>query len=52
MKVALVSFGHADSALPMAKSLSERLDIDLLFTLSLNKRKNNVIDFENLDAVF
>jgi glycosyltransferase involved in cell wall biosynthesis len=49
MKVALVSFGHADSALPMAKSLSERLDIDLLFTLSLNKRKNNVIDFENLD---
>jgi len=50
MKVALVSFGHADSAIPMAKALSERLEVDLLFTLSLNKRKNNVIDFENLDV--
>ncbi len=50
MKVALVSFGHADSAIPMAKALSERMELDLLFTFSLNKRKNNVIDFENLDV--
>lgn len=50
MKIALVSFGHADSAIPMAKALSERLDVDLLFTFSLNKRKNNVIDFENMDV--
>ncbi|OQY05521.1 MAG: hypothetical protein B6I20_01185, partial [Bacteroidetes bacterium 4572_117] len=49
MKVALVSFGHADSAIPMAKALAERLDLELFFTFSLNKRKNNVIDFENLD---
>ncbi|MBN1252565.1 MAG: glycosyltransferase family 4 protein [Bacteroidales bacterium] len=49
MKVALVSFGHADSAIPMAKALSERLSIDLFFTFSLNKRKNNVIDFEDID---
>ncbi|MEN8121649.1 MAG: glycosyltransferase family 4 protein [Bacteroidota bacterium] len=48
MKVALVSFGHADSVIPMAKALSERLEVDLLFTFSLNKRKNNVINFENL----
>lgn len=51
MNIALVSFGHADSAIPMAKALSERLEVDLLFTLSLNKRKNNVIDFENLDVI-
>ncbi len=49
MKVALVSFGHADSAIPMAKAISERLEIDLVFTFSLNMRKNNVVDFENLD---
>jgi len=50
MKVALVSFGHSDSAIPMAKALSERLDIELFFTFSLNKRKNNVVDFENIDV--
>ena len=50
MKVALVSFGHADSAIPMAKHLSEYVEIDLLFTFPLNRRKNNVIDFENVDV--
>lgn len=49
MKVALVSFGHADSAIPMAKHLSEITNIDLLFTFPLNRRKNNVINFEKLD---
>ncbi len=49
MKVALVSFGHADSAIPMAKHLSEFVEIDLLFTFPLNRRKNNVINFENIN---
>ncbi|NJO87647.1 MAG: hypothetical protein HC831_00810 [Chloroflexia bacterium] len=48
MKIALVSFGHADSAIPMAKALSQRIDIDLIFAFSLDMRKNNVINFENL----
>ena len=49
MKVALVSFGHADSAIPMAKHLSEFVEIDLLFTFPLNRRKNNVINFEKIN---
>ncbi len=48
MKIALVSFGHADSAIPMAKALSKIVDIDLIFAFSLDMRKNNVLDFENL----
>lgn len=48
MKVALVSFGHADSAIPMAKYISDRMEIDLFFTFSLGMRKNNVVNFENI----
>ncbi len=50
MKVALVSFGHADSAIPMAKALSEFVEVDLLFTFPMNRKRNNVIDFEELDV--
>jgi glycosyltransferase involved in cell wall biosynthesis len=49
MKVALVSFGHADSAIPMAKALSEFVEVDLLFTFPMNRKRNNVIDFEELN---
>ncbi len=51
MKVALVSFGHADSAIPMAKALSEFVEVDLLFTFPMNRKRNNVIDFEELDVL-
>ncbi len=50
MKVAIVSFGHADSAIPMAKWIAEKAHVELFFTFSLNKRKNNVIDFEDVDV--
>jgi glycosyltransferase involved in cell wall biosynthesis len=50
MKIALVSFGHADSAIPLAKAISKRIKIDLIFAFSLDMRKNNVIDFENLSV--
>jgi glycosyltransferase involved in cell wall biosynthesis len=50
MKVVLVSFGHADSAIPMAKALSEFVEVDLLFTFPMNRKRNNVIDFEELDV--
>ena len=50
MKVAIVSFGHADSAIPMAKWIAEKADVELFFTFSLNKKKNNVIDFEDVDV--
>ncbi len=50
MKTAIVSFGHADHAITLAKALSEYMDVDLLFTFPMNRRKNNVIDFENVDV--
>lgn len=50
MKVALVSFGHSDSAIPMAKALSEIVDIDLIFTFPMDMRKNNVVNFENIEV--
>ncbi len=50
MKVALVSFGHADSAIPLAKALSGKLEVELFFVFSLNLKKNNVINFEELDV--
>lgn len=48
MKTALVSFGHADSAIPLAKALSKKITIDLIFAFSLDMRKNNVVNFENI----
>ena len=50
MKIALVSFGHADSAIPMAKAISQHVEVDLLFTFPLNRKKNNVINFENVQV--
>ena len=38
MKLAIVSFGHADVSLQYAKTLSEYYDIDLIFVFALNKR--------------
>jgi|WetSurMetagenome_2_1015567.scaffolds.fasta_scaffold23099_4 glycosyltransferase involved in cell wall biosynthesis len=54
MKLAIVSFGHADSIIHYAKTLSPYYDIDLFFVFSLNKRIESVLNFENekLDTGF
>lgn len=51
MKIALVSFGHADHVLPMAKALAETVEVELFFALALNKKFNNVLDFQDVDVV-
>jgi glycosyltransferase involved in cell wall biosynthesis len=47
MKLGIVSFGHADSILHYAKTLSAHYDIDLIFVFALNKRIESVLNFEN-----
>lgn len=46
MKLAVVSFGHADSVLHYAKTLSKHYNVDLIFVFALNKRIESVINFE------
>ncbi len=46
MKVAILSFGHADSALPMAKALSEKVETELFFVFTPRNRNNNFAHFE------
>jgi glycosyltransferase involved in cell wall biosynthesis len=47
VKLAIVSFGHADSILHYAKTLSKHYKVDLFFIFALNKRKESVLNFEN-----
>lgn len=47
MKLAIVSFGHADSILHFAKTLSQFYKVDLFFVFALNKRRESVLNFEN-----
>lgn len=46
MKLAIVSFGHADSVLHYAKTVSKLYDVDLIFVFALNKRIESVLNFE------
>jgi glycosyltransferase involved in cell wall biosynthesis len=47
MKLAIVSFGHADSIMHYAKTLSAFYDVELIFVFALNKKKESVLNFEN-----
>jgi glycosyltransferase involved in cell wall biosynthesis len=47
MKLAIVSFGHADSVLHYASILSGHYEIDLIFILALNKRTESVLNLED-----
>ncbi len=51
MKIALVSFGHADSIISLARNLSVNKDIylDLYYVFSKNHFKNNIIDLSDKD---
>ncbi len=46
MKLGIVSFGHADSVLHYAKTVSKHYDVDLIFVFALNKRIESVLNFE------
>jgi glycosyltransferase involved in cell wall biosynthesis len=46
MKLAIVSFGHADSIMHYAKTLSKLYDVDLFFIFALNKRIESVLNFQ------
>lgn len=52
MKVAILSFGHADSALPMAKALSEKVEIELFFVFTPGNRNNNFAHYQNSPEKF
>jgi len=46
MKIALISFGHTDSVLPLFKSLLiKNLDVHLIFCFAMNRKSESVIDF-------
>ena len=47
MKLAIVSFGHADSIIHYAKVLSQIYEVELIFIFALNKRVESVLNFEN-----
>jgi glycosyltransferase involved in cell wall biosynthesis len=46
MKIALVSFGHVDSALPLFKYLNDR-NVDLFFCFAQNKKAESILDFSD-----
>ncbi|MBI5403558.1 MAG: glycosyltransferase family 4 protein [Ignavibacteriae bacterium] len=45
-KLAIVSFGHADSILHFAKTMSSIYKVDLFFVFALNKRIESILNFE------
>lgn len=48
-KLAIVSFGHADSVLHFAKAMSDNSEVELFFVFALNKRTESVLNFESED---
>lgn len=46
-KLAIVSFGHADSIMHYAKTMSALYSVDLFFVFALNKRVESILNFEN-----
>jgi glycosyltransferase involved in cell wall biosynthesis len=54
MRLAIVSFGHADSILHYAKTMSRYYEVELIFIFALNKRTESVLNFEkeNLETGF
>lgn len=46
MKLAIVSYGHAESILHYAKTLSSVYEVELIFVFALNKRIESLLNFE------
>jgi glycosyltransferase involved in cell wall biosynthesis len=47
MKIAIVSFGYADTIVHYAKTISSYYEVDLIFVYALNKRIDSIFNFEN-----
>jgi glycosyltransferase involved in cell wall biosynthesis len=45
MKLAIVSFGYADTIVHYAKTISSHYDVDLIFIYALNKRTDSILNF-------
>jgi glycosyltransferase involved in cell wall biosynthesis len=48
MKVAIISSGHADSVIPMAKAISENTEVELFFLLTSETKIFDFIDFKGI----
>lgn len=46
MKIAIVSFGYADTIVHFAKTISSIYEVDLIFIYALNKRTDSILNFE------
>jgi glycosyltransferase involved in cell wall biosynthesis len=50
-RLAIVSFGHADSILHYAKTMSSFFEVDLFFVFALNKRVESILNFEKEELI-
>lgn len=48
MKVAIVSFGHVDVILPLAKYLSKNINVDVYIVFSQSQKFESIVNFENI----
>ena len=48
MNIALISFGHADPSISMAKYISRGVNLDLYYVFSKDRKRNNIIDFSDM----
>lgn len=48
MKVAIVSFGHVDSIITLAKYLSRDIEVDLYILLPQNNKRTSILNFKNI----
>jgi glycosyltransferase involved in cell wall biosynthesis len=47
MKVAIISFGHADSIITVAKYLAKNITVDLYIVLAKDRPRESILDFGN-----
>ncbi len=50
MKVAFITFGHVDVTMPLLKYISKKVDVDLYFIFAKNKKKESIINFEDINV--
>jgi len=51
MKIALVSFGHADVILPLFKNLRQKgVEVELTFCFALNRKYESIVDFTDINT--
>ena len=48
MTVSILSFGYADSILPLVNRLADKVDLELILVYSKNRKGDSVLNFENM----